>query len=402
MNFSLNLQTALAIIGALVVVAVYALSKWQSRRGPRPAPRTHAPAAPAVVPATAPRATGDAASPVADAMDSNLAPATELTEPAAELTAPAARAPAEPPPEVIGGGDPANARGSAAAAPKFAAADGFDRLSQIDYWVKITGERDLGRESALAIYRDAAPHFTKKHSIYGLRAPEKVWCNLENEPEGSRFADVVLTIQLADRFGAIDEAEMTRFSALVLRLSEGTGRDFSFMTAVENALAQARTLARFIAHFDASIVLYVRPADGGEFHGVEIDRCAAQLGLERDAKRHYSRFKLIRKTQATLYSLATATATGDFDFDDMQNLRAPALVFYTTPARNASPSAVFAEMADTAKAFAARIDGVVSSAEYADLGQLQVEAMRAKIDRMAAEMARLGLPAGGAEAGRIF
>ena len=122
--------------------------------------------------------------------------------------------------------------------------DGFEQLSQIDYWVRITGERDVGRESVLAIYRDAAIDFTKTHSIYGRKVSEKRWYNLENEAEGTRFDDLVLTIQLTDCNGAISEGEMARFSALVLRLSEGTGREFVFMTTVENALAQGRRPGR--------------------------------------------------------------------------------------------------------------------------------------------------------------
>ena len=51
--------------------------------------------------------------------------------------------------------------------------DGFDKVSQIDYWVKITGDRDVGRESVLAQYREAASAIDKQTRIYGARMPDQ-------------------------------------------------------------------------------------------------------------------------------------------------------------------------------------------------------------------------------------
>ena len=78
------------------------------------------------------------------------------------------------------------------------------------------------------------------------------------------------------------------------------------------------------------------------------------------------------------------------------------LVFFTRPAVNRSPGAVFSEMVDTAKAFAARIEGVVSSPDHNDLSQEVADEIRKSIEQVAAEMERLGIPAGSDEATRIF
>ena len=280
--------------------------------------------------------------------------------------------------------------------------DGFEQLSQIDYWVRITGERDVGRESVLAIYRDAAIDFTKTHSIYGRKVSEKRWYNLDNEAEGTRFDDLVLTIQLTDCNGAISEGEMARFSALVLRLSEGTGREFVFMTTVENALAQAVALAEFVERFDSLFVINIHPRDDQRFQGTLIDRCAPQTGLERDDNQYYSRLKSVGKDKVKLYSLANMSNTGRFYFENMKLFSTAGLVFFTRPAVNRSPGAVFSEMVDTAKAFAARIEGVVSSPDHDDLSQEVVDEIRKTIEQVAAEMERLGIPAGSDEATRIF
>jgi len=292
--------------------------------------------------------------------------------------------------------------------------DGFDRLSQIDFWARISGgARDVGRENVLAIYHDAAAGLNRAHAIHGMKMPEKAWCNLEFETEDSRFADLVVTLQLADRRGPVDAAEMTRFSNLVSKLSEGTGREFQFMTTTDNALAQAAHLAEFIAHFDSVFVVNISPAAGDRFHGDAIDRLAPRLGLERDDNRHYSRFKQVGKERVRLYSLADRSDTGRFDFRAPESFSTHGLVFYTKPAVNKSPGAVFAEMVDTAKAFAARMHGAVGApndghgvhgdyGEPGDLSQDDVESIRRAIEQVAADMTRAGIACGGDEAARLF
>lgn len=287
------------------------------------------------------------------------------------------------------------------------AIEGFERLSQIDFWAKVTGTRDVGRETVLAIYHDGAAGLTKPHSIHGLKVPEKAWCNLEDETEDSRFADLVVTVQLADSSGAISDTEMTRFSNLVSKLSEGTGREFQFMTTTENAFAQAAAIAEFAEHFDSVFVVNISPNPGqqqgsGRFQGAAIDRYAPGMGLERDGNQYYSRFKQVGKGRVRLYSLANRSETGRFDFHDMQSFSSHGLVFFTKPAVNRSPGAVFAEMVDTAKAFAARIQGVVDSPNHGDLSQEEVESIRRSIEQVAAEMERAGIAAGSDEAARLF
>ena len=89
--------------------------------------------------------------------------------------------------------------------------DGFERVSQIDYWVKLQGARDVGRESVLAQYREAKSALTKHSRILGLKIPKKNWCDLEKESEDARFGDIIVTIQLADQKGPVSETELAKF-----------------------------------------------------------------------------------------------------------------------------------------------------------------------------------------------
>ena len=458
---TLNLQTVLAILGVLVVVMIYLISRWQNRmRRPSPSPKSaraesnpdttnptlndfdtppdEIPVLDPPVYSAQPFAAHDHADAVAD--DSDQDDATDFGQSENEEAIPEAQPndddiaadpdqaksehdneedPAEPqptddptitphpsPPEdprtpvFTPPPAPANEPDPTAYQPR--PVPGFERLSQIDYWVKITGDRDVGRETVLALYRAAAADLTKPHGLHGFKTPDQTWCNVETEAEDSRFTDLVLTIQLADRNGAISEREMTRFSALVSRLSEGTGREFVFMAPVENAFAQADAIAGFTRHFDAVFVVNIRSRGAERFHGPAIARCAPQMGLEQDDNHYYSRFKSIGKTRVALYSLADLSDSGRFDFDNLKSFSTRGLTFFTRPAVNRSPGAVFTEMVDTARAFASRIKGEVNSPNHGDLSQEEVEATRKSIEQVAAEMERFGIAAGSDEAARIF
>lgn len=279
---------------------------------------------------------------------------------------------------------------------------GFQKLSQIDYWVRIYGERDIGRENLLAQYRESASRLTKPSRIFGMRLSDQSWRDIEYESEDVRFGDVVVTIQLADRNGAITRSELGNFTTLVSNISEGTGRGFNFMASVESALAQGRVLYDFVQFYDAVFVINVRPAHAETFAGNAILRCATQLGLEPDMSKFFVRNKAVGKKKICLYSLANSTDSGEFDFEHIRELNTHGVTFFTRPAVNRSPGAVFSEMADTAKAFAARIKGEISTPSGNDLSQEEAERLRVSIEKTAQLMEESGIDPGSDEAMRIF
>ncbi len=281
-------------------------------------------------------------------------------------------------------------------------AEGFEKLSQIDYYVKLSGDRDVSRESVLAIYRDGASGISRTHSIYGLLLPEKVWRDLENEPEESRFGDLVITMQLVDQLGPVSDEEMTRFSSLVMKLSESTGRGFAFMAPIEDAQKQAQAIDQFRNQFDSIFVVNIRPSEDEMFEGAAIERCATQIGLIADQNNFYARHKPVGKQKVCLYSLANMSDSGEFDIDNMRAVRTRGVTFFTRPAVNRSPGAVFAEMVDAAKAFASRIKGEVVAPGYESLSMDDVEVIRRSIEKVAGEMESYGISPGSEEANRLF
>ncbi len=281
--------------------------------------------------------------------------------------------------------------------------EGFARLSQIDYWAKISGSKDISHDVVVAIYKEVNPGLMKYHNIYGLRIPQNIWVDIEGESESTRFTDLVLTIQLSDRQGAISKKELGSFNKLVHDLAERIGRNYIFMASAENALLQAERLQIFRENYKKLYMFTIIPEeDDMKFEGPLIDRFARQLGLEQAGNGHYHRTKRVGKQDKLLYSLANLGETGQFDFNNITRFKTDGLVFFTKPAINCSSGAVFNEMADTAKAIAYRLKGKVMIPGLADIRQDNVDNIRKSIEVMTQEMESRGMEAGSDEAIRLF
>ena len=280
--------------------------------------------------------------------------------------------------------------------------EGFIRVSQIDYWIKLTSKRDIGRESALAQYREEAALITKQHQIFGQKIPKRDWCVLEQEAEGARFGDLIITLQLADKDGAVSQGELERFVTLAEKLAKGIGYEFTPMAPVESAFRQGKAIADFIRCYDSLSVIHVKPAASEYFEGTAINRCVSQLGLERSPEGFFVRDQLVNKSKTNLYYIANMSKTGEFDFDNIKDMRIRGVTFFTKPVLHRSPGVVFTEMSDTAKACAARIKGTATIPGHHTLSQTYVGKNRASIEKNAKEMEDLGIASGSEEAMRLF
>ncbi len=280
--------------------------------------------------------------------------------------------------------------------------DGFDRISQIDYWVRLHGESDIGREAILAQFRQARSVLSKDNRILGLKIPEKNWCDLEKESEDARFGDIIVTLQLADQQGAVSETELQQFSNLVANLARGTNRLFAFMAPLDSAWQQANAIADFIRYYQAMFVVNVMAQGTDYLNGSVINQCATQLGFKRNANNYFVRNKMRNKAEVCLYSLANMSDSGEFDFENLADFSTRGVIFFTKLGVNHSPGAVFSEMVHTAKAFAGRIKGDAVAPNCGDLSEETVRQIRLSIEQVAEDMTAHGMMPGSDEAVRIF
>lgn len=280
--------------------------------------------------------------------------------------------------------------------------DGFARITQIDYWAKIFGNKDVGRETVIAQYHAGISSLSDKCRIFGLKVPDQKWFDMEQQSEGARFNDIVVSIQLAGPNGPVSALELDKFVRVVKKISMGTGRQYSIMADKDSALKQAQAIAEFIRCYDSVHLVNVQSSQKNYMHGRDIERAAAQLGLEKGANNFFVRYKTAGKEKVNLYCLVNMNETGEFDFGNLSQLSTEGVIFFFRPAINRLPGAVFSEMVYTAKSFASRVQAEVLSKNKQDLSQDDIDRIRRSIEDRANEMKVLGLASGSEEAMRIF
>ncbi|MBI18795.1 MAG: hypothetical protein CMK60_14110, partial [Proteobacteria bacterium] len=91
---------------------------------------------------------------------------------------------------------------------------------RIDYWARLPGQDPVSRDVVLVLYREHEIRLEHPRAVHGRSHPGNVWLDLEQAGSDELFTDLVVSLQLADHRGPVDEAELTRFNTLVYGLAE--------------------------------------------------------------------------------------------------------------------------------------------------------------------------------------
>ncbi len=280
---------------------------------------------------------------------------------------------------------------------------GFNRLGQIDYWVKFHGGGYLAKKDIQTRYLQLFHTLHNPAQLYGTRDRDQKWVNVVDEPDSTLFDQLIVSLQLVDPAGPVSRKELNRFTDLITRFSESSGKDITFMAPLESAMQQANALSECVRLYDSPcMVLVVPERDDSYMHGHDIENCVNMVGLEAYKTNYYVRTKVVKKKKMLLYGVANMSDEGTFDFENMQNLRLSGLVFFFRPLFHKAPGSVLNEMVSTAKSFAMRIGAKAVTTNGEELTVAMTADIRAKIEKRTREMAVCGLKSGGDTILRIF
>lgn len=280
---------------------------------------------------------------------------------------------------------------------------GFNRLGQIDYWVKFQGGSEFDKDTLETLYRKLFGTLKNPTQLYGMRTIDHEWVNVLHQPDQDRFVTLIVSLQLVDSSGAISRNELNKFTDGITQFSKKLEKDLIFMAPLESAFKQSLALSNCVKLFDSTNMVFVVPdREGHKIHGQEIEFCANQIGLEPYKTNYYVRTKRIQKKQMILYGVANMSNEGTFDFDNMVTLNSQGLVFFFRPIFHQAPGSVFSEMVSTAKSFAGRIGAKAMTPEGDELTVSMTSEIRAKIEKQSREMAICGLKSGDNTILRIF
>lgn len=273
-------------------------------------------------------------------------------------------------------------------------------VRQVDFWVRILGDEPVERDRILAVYREHEYLLEHPHSIHGRAVPSGKWCDLETQPESTNFTDVVMTLQLCDRTGPVDESELHRFTQLVLALSENLDRQFRLQGSVEQALEQAGRLERFCQEYDVFAIINICGEGERRFRGPEVLRAVEGSGMR------YGDMKVFHGPDGAagepLFSLANMVKPGTFELDRIKEFTTPGLTMFMSVPRSQNPADVFSRMAYVARKIANQLGGVMLDQKKQPLTDASIKQIRRQVEDMGAAMADKGIGPGSEEALRLF
>ena len=203
-------------------------------------------------------------------------------------------------------------------------------------------------------------------------------------------------LQLVDRTGPASDADVAIFTEAMHALADQ-------LLAVAEApdgdlLEQAAELDRFCAAVDLEIGVNLI-SRGVPFSGTKIRALAEAAGMVLGEDGAFIRFDDAGRPQFALQNYETTR----FTTESMRNLATHGLTFVLDVPRVDHGERVFVQMVDLAKRFGETLQGTLVDDNRQPLNDLQLDHIRREfIGKPQANMAAFGLPAGCAQALRLF
>jgi len=203
-------------------------------------------------------------------------------------------------------------------------------------------------------------------------------------------------LQLVDRTGPVSEADLATFTEAMHDLADQL-LAVADMPASQ-LLDQAAEIDRFCAAVDLEIGVNL-VSRGALFSGTKIRALAEAAGMVLGDDGAFVRYDDDGRTQFTLQNFETTR----FSRESMLNLSTHGLTFVLDVPRVGHGERVFQQMVETAKRFAETLQGTLVDDNRQPLNDVQLDHIRREfIGKPQATMASYGIPAGSAQALRLF
>jgi len=271
---------------------------------------------------------------------------------------------------------------------------------KIDYWARLPGTAPVSRDAALAVFREHEIDLQRPRALHGRTEPGNLWLDLTTAPADEVFADLIVSLQIADRDGAVSESELTRFNNLTYYMSESLNRSLQFDMTIEEALPEAERLARFCQEFDLLAVIHIEPPPGRGFSGPEVTRALDRAGMRLGKDDMFHLYD--PRTGASRFSLANRSESGSFSYDELESGMLRGLVLFLNVPTAPRPSQTFSDLISVATYVSTEIDGVLVDPQGKALADAQFDSIARRIRSLESSMKRYGIDPGSEEAKRLF
>ncbi|HEX6734688.1 MAG TPA: cell division protein ZipA C-terminal FtsZ-binding domain-containing protein [Azonexus sp.] len=409
-----ELQMGLIGLGAAAVVGVFGYNKWQEQRHRKLAEKVLKPHHDDVL-------LGGAAQPAAEPAEPELlaesaAPFGERVEPVFADPAPVAPVYVEPvlaePPAPAAEPafvEPVAPRLAVRAAPPvhddLQAEDPIEIPAgevpaelldpRLEFVVAMELVEPVAAAQILHSQREALQRLSKPVHWVGFNERTREWERLRSDSE-LPVRRLRIGLQLVNRLGPVGEGDLAMFTGAMQALAD------DLMAVADmppsRVLDQAAEIDRFCAAVDLEIGLNL-VSRSAPFPGTKIRALAEAAGMVLGVNGAFTRHDDIGRPQFSLQNYETT----QFSADTLRNLTTHGLTFVLDVPRVDHGERVFMQMTELARRFADTLQGTLVDDNRQPLGDSQLDHIRREfIGKPQATMASFGLPAGSAQARRLF
>jgi FtsZ-interacting cell division protein ZipA len=279
-------------------------------------------------------------------------------------------------------------------APHAAHTAPYDEL--IEYRVRLAAESGLVDGAALAETCMRARAFGKTVRWLGLPAHSEEWEEFQPWRE-RRYQQVMVTMQLADRNGAVQGEQL----AALCELAQAVAREYGLLLAcddIDEALERAQAIDHFCVDVDVLIGLNVVGRGDGLLNVAQIVReaQAANMVLAVDGN-----FQLLDSRGESLYALCNYDAEPfRLEVDEAQTTQGATLQFDVP--RVPDGVRVFDGMVAFGRKLTNDVGGILVDDNLRPLSDTGIEKIRSQLTQIYERMEARGVPSGSRRSLRLF
>ncbi len=267
---------------------------------------------------------------------------------------------------------------------------------------RIKNPEAIEQQGLLSLFRKHDFKFHRKVHIYGLNQLTDMWRDIEFELPSARFTELGVSIQLADREGAMSQKELHDFQQMVLEFTNFYDAPFEFSMEIDAALKQALALDQIGRRYDSMAVLNVVPKSKAGFRMADIESCARDLMMSTDKNGIFMKTLGSKNNISVLFRLACTDGTGQFGVSSGASTPVHDLVVYMNVPATKDPEMVFQEMVKDANSLATWLEGKVVDRNGRVMTQRSYSMLMQQVSDIAFSMQQDGFTPGDAVAKKLF
>lgn len=383
-----ELQISLLGIGIAVVLAMYAYNAWQHRQYRRKFGAAFKPEREDALYQSSPeKSVTDDSAPDTPATEASIGEL--LAEPAGNTLAETM--------EQVSSGEALPGETQPRESQRTHAVDGVCMLldEATDYIAVLSLKFPAGAQALGPLWQQRFD-FGKNVHACGLNMMSGAWEKVIAESPLS-YSAFKLSLQLADRTGAVSEGRLGDFRDLARNIAKQLGAEVE-LPDVAAASARAQELDVFCAEVDQMIGLNILPSGERQLSGADVARVAALHGFSLQAD---GAFHLLDESGHTRFSLANYD-NSPFQHHTLNQMRITGLTSLLDVPRVEQPAHCFDEMALLTRQVAMDLHAAVVDDHRVALGEASIAKIREQVAAIESRMLSGKITPGSAQARRLF